>query len=64
MYLRRIVEPDIIEDMKKIWMNTLAALRSPSAHGQAGPEMDPQHVHHTPYDHRMSDRFRPSLSTR
>ncbi len=48
--------------MKKIWMTTLDALRSATAHGQA--DTDPQHAHHVPYDHRMSDRFRPSLSTR
>lgn len=59
-----MVEPSTIESMKKIWMNTLAALRSATNHGQAGPETDLRHAHHSPYDHRMSDRFRPSLSTR
>ncbi|WP_277453338.1 hypothetical protein [Janibacter sp. DB-40] len=53
--------------MKKIWMTTKHALR-PATPGKNAPRRaaahDQQHAHHAPYDHRMSDRFRPSLSTR
>lgn len=53
--------------MKKFWMSTKAALRPATAVKHAprhAVEHDQQQAHHAPYDHRMSDRFRPSLSTR
>lgn len=54
--------------MKKIWMNTKDALRpvdkkhTPRHATAQDREFD--HVHNAPYDRAMSDRFRPSLSTR
>lgn len=48
-------------------MTTKAALR-PATPGKHAPRRaaahDRQQAHHAPYDHGMSDRFRPSLSTR
>ncbi|WP_338748955.1 hypothetical protein [Janibacter alittae] len=48
-------------------MTTKNALRPGSERRHAprhAAEHDPEHTSHTPYDQRMSDRFRPSLSTR
>lgn len=67
MNLRRIVEQSNIKVMKKIWMTTKDALR-PATDAKHTPrhaaEHDQGQMRHVPYDHRMSDRFRPSLSTR
>ena len=56
--------------MNKLWMTTKDAFTIAPEHKAArhaprhAAERDHTQVHHTPYDHRMSDRFRPSLSTR
>lgn len=52
--------------MKKIWMTTKDALR-PATESKHTPRHAAAHEptrDYTPYDHRMSDRFRPTLSTR
>lgn len=65
MNLRRIVERASIEVMKKIWLTTKDALRHDSKHTpRHAARKEEQHDYTVPYDHRMSDRFRPSLSTR
>lgn len=52
--------------MKNIWMTTKDALRP--TEGKHTPRHaaahDHEQTHRAPYDHGMSDRFRPSLSTR
>lgn len=49
-------------------MTTKDALRSTerkhAPRHAAEHDQDQDQAHHAPYDHRMSDRFRPSLSTR
>lgn len=51
--------------MKKIWLTTKDALRHDSKHTpRHAARKEEQHDYTVPYDHRMSDRFRPSLSTR
>lgn len=48
-------------------MTTKAALRPATAVKHTprhAVEHDQQQAHHAPYDHGMSDRLRPSLSTR
>ncbi|WP_435200955.1 hypothetical protein [Janibacter sp. GS2] len=51
--------------MKKLWMNTIDALRpTPSGKHSARRHADEHQAHEMPHDHRMSDRFYPTLSTR
>lgn len=48
--------------MKKIWMNTVDALRPTS--GKHAARRAPRSSWHVPDEHRMTDRHRPALSTR
>ncbi|NYF98472.1 hypothetical protein [Janibacter cremeus] len=55
--------------MKKIWMTAIDALR-PTSETKRAPrhaaayDHDHEQVRHNAHDHRMSDRLRPTLSTR
>lgn len=88
----KIVDALIIEDMEKLWMTYINALRpAANRHWGAGPDSDHTRMaaelaamsqddtrskrdlidpattaphYHAPYNHQMSDRFYPVLSTR